>query len=413
MPIILLAVLMWTVGLLVRVGDRSWVTPAALFALIWAFYTPTVLFFVPSAQPFIRGAVWITLSVAVVALGAVIAAMLLPPPRGFSPRRPGVRALPVLRKMIWLSVIAGLVESVILFLERGVTTVRLATLMAVSAANRGDNYAGEAETGLLERLTIIVLYLGALYGGTLFRLSGEKRDRILGVAGLIALVLINTLHGSRFGSIYGGGFWLSAYLATHVALSDPVEGVKSQFLFRFGITGVAIVLGFSIITMGIRYQMWSGADNTVGWWYIFSDPFGFVAAFCRWFNDYHYAAPELGARMFRRIPGLWGRDYPLYLPIDVGFNSSNVFTVFRELIDDFTPFGALEFLLFYGFAARIAFWAAMRNNRVAVPFLAICYGFALTSVASSAFAYTTILAAMLIFVVGARFLPALTVPAEY
>lgn len=404
---------MWTTGLVVRVGDRSWVTPAALFALIWAFYTPTLLFFVPSAEPFIHGAVWITAAVGVVALGAVIASVLLPRIRQQQARIPGVRAIPVLRKLVWLSVLAGLTETVILFLQRGATTFSLLNLMAVSAANRADNYAGEAETGIVERFAIILLYLGALYGGTLFRLSGEKRDKILGLAGLLVLVLINTLHGSRFGSIYGGGFWLSAYLATHVALSDPVEGVKSKFLFRFAITGIGVVLGFSLVTMGIRYQMWSGGEPTVGWWYIFSDPFGFVAAFCLWFNDYHAAAPELGARMFRRIAGLWGVDYPLYLPVDVGFNSSNVFTVFRELIDDFTPFGALEFLLFYGFAARIAFWAAMRNNRMAVPFLAICYGFALTSVASSAFAYTTIVAAMLIFIFGAPFLPALTVSSEH
>src|SRR4051812_38064515 len=112
--------------------------------------------------------------------------------------------------------------------------------MLVSSANRGDAYAAELDTPVLERLAFVALYLGALYGGLLFRLSDRRRDKILAFSTLLVLILINTLHGSRFGSIYGGAFWLSACLAAHVALADPKKGVGSRFLFMFGAGGVII-----------------------------------------------------------------------------------------------------------------------------------------------------------------------------
>jgi len=159
----------------------------------------------------------------------------------------------------------------------------------------------------------------------------------------------------------------------------------------------------------VRYEVF--ADNAaarVGWAYMLSDPFGFVAAFGLWFNDsgMHASAPMYGARIFRRIAGLWGQNYPLYGAIDVGFNTSNVFTIFRELIDDFTLWGSLEMLLFYGFAARFVFWrTTLRTSRLGLPLLAIAYIFAFTGVASSAFAYTTITAALILFVTSFAFLP--------
>jgi oligosaccharide repeat unit polymerase len=324
----------------------------------------------------------------------------------------------VLSKAIWVPIAVGLIDAAWLFLQRGLSgaaALSFQALMAVSAANRGEQYAGEADTPVGERIAFTILYLGAAYGGVLFRLSDRRRIKALAIASLGALILINTLHGSRFGSIYGGAFWLSAYLAVHVALSDPVRGVSSAFLFRFAMAGVSIVFVFSLVTMAVRYSIFSTGGSEVGWAYMLTDPFGFIAAFGLWFGESgtHPVGPLLGARTFRRIAGLWGANYPLYDAIDFGFNSSNVYTIFRELIEDFTLFGSLEVLLFYGFLARMAFWAAARrHSSSAITCLAVCYIFAFTSVASSAFAYTTIAAAALLFILTARLLPPLTIDAS-
>lgn len=409
------ALTMLLAGFVMRARDGSWVTPAALFALMWAAYSPTFLFFVDDASPYIAGNMWILLSVVVVCLGASLATGLLPHPEQLT-KVPSPRAITAIKKLVLISFTAGLLDTIWLFIQRGFsifTMFSLDALTMVSVLNRGEQYAGEADTPIPERIAIALLYLGAMYGGMLFRLADQRRDKWVGMSALMMLILINTLHGSRFGSIYGGGFWLAAYLSTHVALSDPAKGVSSKFLFRFAASGVLIVLGFSLVTMGIRYSMWTDpGEAKISWWYIFSDPFGYGAAFGAWFGEplLRSTEPQLGARIFRRIAGIWGKEYPLYLPVDVGFNTSNVFTIFRELIDDFTLAGSLIFLLFYGFLAKIAFWAAgLKNSRTAIPWLAIVYGFAFTGVASSAFGYTTITGAAVLFIVGANFLPPITV----
>jgi oligosaccharide repeat unit polymerase len=358
--------------------------------------------------------VWILASVAVAWIGSAIAGVLFPPVR-VRKVAPSPRAVAILKQLVRWPIAIGLADAVWLFAQRGFSLRDLfsfTAIMLVSSANRGEAYAGESGTPILERFAFTAMYLGALYGGVLFRLSKERRDKLLAFSTLLVLILINTLHGSRFGSIYGGAFWLSAYLAAHVALSDPKKGVGSGFLLRFAMAGVVIVFVFSVVTMMVRYTIFSGENaNPVAWSYMLVDPFGFVAAFGAWFGQsgMHPDGPLFGARVFRRIALMWGKEYPLYDAVDVGFTTSNVFTVFRELIEDFTLWGSLELLLFYGFLGRVAFWATMReHSRTAIPLLAVVYILAFTSVATSAFAYTTIAAAALLFVVTFIVLPPIT-----
>ena len=300
-----IAVSIWLIALLSRVQDRSWVSPASLFALIWAAYMPTLLFFVPDAGLYIPGMLWILASVAATWAGSLVAGALMP---SLPSRRvvANPRAVDMLRQLVRWPIVAGLADALWLFAQRGFSfsnVFSFSALMLVSAANRGEQYAGEADTPVLERFAFTALYLGALYGGLLFRLSDRQRDKILGFSALLVIILINTLHGSRFGSIYGGAFWLSAYLAGHVALADPKEGVGSGFLVKFGTFAVVIVFVFSMVTMTIRYTVLSDAnDIPVAWSYMLTDPFGFIAAFGVWFREsgMHADGPLWGARVFPR-----------------------------------------------------------------------------------------------------------------
>lgn len=413
-----IAFAIWIVALLARIQDRSWVSPASLFALVWAAYIPTLLLFIPDAQPYLAGMLWILASMTAVWIGSAVAAALIPP-AGTRAVVPSPRFVNVLRKLTRWPIVIGLADAGWLFAQRGFSLRDLfsfSALMLVSAANRGEQYAGEADTPVLERLAFTAMYLGAMYGGTLFRLSDRRRDKVLAMGTLLVVILINTLHGSRFGSLYGGAFWLSAYLAAHVALADPERGVGAGFLLRFAMAGVMIVFAFSTLTMVVRYTVFAGdTTHPVAWSYMLADPFGFVGAFGIWFGQsgFHADGPLWGARVFRRIAGLWGKNYPLYGVVDLGFSTSNVYTVFRELIEDFTLYGSIALLALFGFAGRLAFGAAMRNDsRTSIAWLAIVYMFAFTSVASSAFGYTTLTLATLLFVATFVVLPQLATAAS-
>jgi oligosaccharide repeat unit polymerase len=416
LTLLLVAVGIVLVGSFARVQDRSWVSPAGLFALIWAAYIPTLLFFVQNVDPFVKGMVWILVSTAAVWAGSAMAGSLCPPPVARTVE-PSAAAVGFLRSIVRWPILIGLADVVWLFAQRGFSVSQVfsvSALMMVSAANRSEAYAGEADTPVLQRFAFMALFLGVLYGGMLFRLSTRRTDKLLGFLTLFLIIIINTLHGSRFGSIYGGAFWLSAYLATHVALSDPAKGVGSRFLLRFGVAAVVIVFAFSFMTMAVRYTLFSGESTgaLVTLRYMLADPFGFVAAFGIWFGESGTRAdgPLFGARVFRRLIGLWGVAPPDQYPaIDVGFSTSNIYTIFRELIEDFTLYGSLVALAIYGFLGRVAFWATTaRRGAGALPWLTLAYVFAFTSVATSGFAYTTITGAAILFAATFRFIPPVT-----
>jgi hypothetical protein len=60
----------------------------------------------------------------------------------------------------------------------------------------------------------------------------------------------------------------------------------------------------------------------------------------------------------------------------------------------------------------MGFSLTMRDDsRTALPWLALAYAFAFTSVASSAFAYTTVLVGALLFVATFMVLPRVAIPA--
>jgi oligosaccharide repeat unit polymerase len=410
------AIAAWLIALGARDADRSWITPASLFGMIWAAYIPTILLFAEDPAPFVAGMVWIALACV---LPVLIGSGLVGNHAGLpGPRTPvaSPTALRVLRRVTLACVLVGAADVAYLFHLRGYSAsgvLSFAILSQVIDMNRTESYAGELDTTVLQRLAFITLYVGALYGGVLFRTSSLRADKVRGLLALSFVVFVNALHGSRFGSIYGGGFWLSSFLSAHVLMTNPTEGTPAKFLVRFGLAGGVVVFLFAIGTMALRYAMFLDTEGgRVGWLYIISDPFGFHAAFSLWFSDMwpNPDGPLWGARTFRRLYGLIAGNTPeLYLPVDVGFNSSNVYTIFRELIEDFTLVGSVLLLAGVGFVGRRAFLQAARGHHSAIPTLAIVYAFLITSVASSAFGYTTIIAAAVIFAVTFRLVPPITV----
>jgi oligosaccharide repeat unit polymerase len=396
-----LALLPFAVGVLARLTERSWVSPAAFFAFVWGIVAlPAGLVF--SEVPGIRGAlVWIFLATVTVWFGTLAARSVAPWGAASRPDEETARAqFAWLRQIVVATALAGVGEVVFLFARQGFSlrgVLSYAVVAAVTSANRSDYLSGEIQQSLGERLAFLALYCGALFGGVLFRLSRSRFEKILGLMPLMLLVLVFGLYGSRMGALYGGSFWVGAYLAATVLVGTWRDILGWRFLFRVGLVAGLFGFAFSVATMVWRYSLGTGGLN---WQAMLGDGVAFVGAFGIWFKDHVGQASDFlwGGRLLRKVVGPLGLSYPIAPAIDVGFTSSNVFTVLRDLIEDFGTFGSLLFLFAYGFVGRLVFARVARGGVRSVGALTLVYAFALTSVAFSIFSYTVTTVAVVCFI---------------
>ena len=95
-----------------------------------------------------------------------------------------------------------------------------------------------------------------------------------------------------------------------------------------------------------------------------------------------------GFYSFERIGRMLGFDRPAFPAIDVGFTTSNVYTVFRTLIQDYGTFGSLIVVLAAGFVGSRAYRAVIAGRPAWLATLTLVYAFMFAGMAVSVFSYT-------------------------
>jgi oligosaccharide repeat unit polymerase len=281
--------------------------------------------------------------------------------------------------------------------------VSFAVVAQVSSLNRYTFLYGDLEQGVAERLLFIAVYAAPLFAGTLLAARRSIVDLSIAVIAFCLSVLIPALYGSRMGVLWGGSFALSAYLGTTLFLRRPGRLASSILLLRMIGIAALVLMGLSLATMLTRYAV---ADSDRPLYLLIADPFSFFAAFAMWFQEGGLRGSDLlgGYRNFESILELVGlragrasvllEDWPA---IDVGFTSSNVYTLFRFLIEDFGTGGALVWLGVFGVVSTRAFRATLAGTRLALPFLVLSYAVIFTSFSMSLTYYTTVVAAAIGF----------------
>lgn len=399
--LIALGLLPFGIGILSRVTERSWVAPSTFWAFIWgAVSLPAAVVF-PDTPGIDAALLWIFLACLMVWLGALAAHPFTAWGGEPRPQLSAIRTqLPGLRLAVLISIAAGVGELLLQFSRQGFSLrsiLSYAALAQISAANRSDYLGGEIQQGLAERIAFLCLYAGTLFGGSLFRLSRGRWERILCVLPLLLLLITFGLYGSRMGVLYGGSFWVGAYLATSILVGNWRDIIGWQFLVRVGLIAGGLGFGVSVGTMVWRYSLYY---DTLNWQKMLGDGVSFVAAFGIWFKDHQVQVSDFlwGGRLLRKLVAPLGIDIPIALEINVGFTSSNIFTILRDLIEDFGTVGALLFLFLYGMAGRTIFSRLTRGQVRSLGALTLVYAFALTGIAFSIFSYTVTGAAILGFI---------------
>lgn len=396
----LIVLLIASAGLVAKKVERAWTAPAGFFAWLWAGYVLASLVFLPDPNSLIFGTLWIALGAWAVCLGSLTASELR-----LDSRLPsgsltaGSPQLPQLRHAVLALVLVGFVETAYIFAKRNMSITSMFSFSAVaevSAINRIEYVYGELRPDVVEWILYVLTYTSALFGGVWFYLAPTRIGKAVGALPLFFVSFFSTLYGSRMGVLFGGSFWISSYVATQVLSTSGTRQPKALFPLKIGILAVSIILGLSVVAQVIRYTYLTESQDVNKY---VTNSFGFVAAFCQWFETEYTDQADLlwGYRTFWKAYEFIGIPGDPEGDIDLGFTTSNIYTFQRGIIEDFGLLGSLAWLFGLGFLGHWSYRRVAQGSVGFLPVLITVYAYMLVGTSFSLFAYNATTLALLLF----------------
>jgi oligosaccharide repeat unit polymerase len=367
-----------------RALSGTWLQPGAMFALWWCF--AGILPLLLSPDPVTVAAItWVIASVVVVSIASVIGN------GGFRTKlredRPEASAteLRVLSAILTVSVILGIGSSFFFALGSGVAFADLLDierLVVVSnqlyVARYAEPDAVAAAPPRLSQALLPFVYLAPAIGGYVLVLRKSWLWRLISIASLLPAIVVTVLQTTKAAVLFSGTLWISSYLTARLR-----KGNLRVFSRGHILVGVFLGLTVTVFFFAVGLARLASTDTAmldIVRVKLVTAAFGHMSVFSQWFTEYLSGpySPTLGEFTFagprellgiqQRVPGVFGTVVDL-----IAGETSNIFTGFRPLIQDFTIPGALVMLSVLGFVAGYSFRMVAAGNWGASPVLAASY----------------------------------------
>ncbi len=328
---------------------------------------------------------WILASAIAVSIGAVIGN------GGFRTRvrayhfEPTKIELQIVVVVVLASIILGLLSSVSFALGSGVSLrdmLDIQKLVVISNQLYVARYAQPDAVVVppprLSQALLPFVYLAPAVGGALFVIHRRWRWKVISLASLMPAIAVTILQTTKAAVLFSTTLWLCAYLASrlrlgrtslftkaHLAVGAVLASIVTVFFFAIGLARLAST--DTALLEVVRVKLVTAA-------------FGHMTVFSQWLGEYWNApfSPTVGEVTLAgpremlgiqtRIPGVYESVVDL-----VAGETSNIFTGFRPLIQDFTMPGALAILVLLGFIGGLAYRMVTAGQWAAVPILVAAY----------------------------------------
>ena len=390
--IILLLILSWKYILRLE--------PAGVFALIWVASVPMILLLQEYIVLNLEGVLFIVLGVLTFLLGTIFCDYYYHPEKDKSTVLTFKKgwALP----LVCVLLVCAMVNPLYSIILHGFSLQALLDMREVLEMNKGiseDRYAGAEYSNVLNQFFLIFCYAAPLFGGFCYRLVG-KLTKTICVLTLIPGMFIALTQSMKMGMITGFILWFTGYL-----ICSYSYGLSLRIKFRsllFSILGLAGFFGILFISMVFRTGEVSEKTILDIGQKFFTYALGQFHCFDMWYTTHEPMPYALGTKTFMGISNVLGleeRTQGVYTEFhQIGQNGyygiSNIFTIFRSLIEDFGEAGALLFMFLLGVLTCMALKNLLSCRMIF--FSQVCvsaaYAYLMWSFATSFFAYTSYLA---------------------
>ena len=370
---VLLVLMLGATTAFFRLWRGTWLAPSAFLGLIWAPYLALGLLTI-ERHVSTYGFAILLLLVTAIQTGAFLM-------EGFGPvTRSGLTIHDSLVRRPAL-VFTVLAFSAIIYLVWVSAALFDLDFSLMSVLHMGGFWTLQRYSGVPEplpyRIMIIWLHPAALLGGMAFPLKG-RRNQVVALLSLLPALLCSILTGARAVFLVGFACWLGGYLAS-MQLQGRRQLFRWKVLVSVALTVVILLLLF-VATDAVRItsnpeEFVLQSDNA----HIQDYMFGSAAAFDYWADHMNAGPYRFGALTFSGLYGMLGISprvlgmYQEEISVIPGYYT-NVFTVFRGFIEDFSLPGAVVLCLMIGIISGYAFSVAGRRSLV---LLSGFYAFAL------------------------------------
>lgn len=261
-----------------------------------------------------------------------------------------------------------------------------------------DRYSGGGEgRGIVTRLIGLNAIVCPLFGGYVYNMLNEKK--YFAFLPFFPMILSGLSHGAKMGMITGTFMWLIGFILYVQSYRLTIK-IRFIYILRIVLMIVAFFC-FLLLSMMMRIGTVDAETFTVVTGKFNSYFFGHLPAFDWWFNEHALddRALTFGGKLFYGITnslGLMERQSGIFtelVKISKGGDYTNVFTIFRFLIEDFGVIFTPLFLIICGVIIRNIYTEYLKG--VNMPFytsiMFMVYFFISWSFVASVFAYGTYL----------------------
>jgi len=275
--------------------------------------------------------------------------------------------------------------------------------------------AGQISKNIVSQIGVILTYPAAILGGVVYAARRNRWDGLLAscVAFLpsVLLVVVEGNKGTLF--LVAALFWAGILVNSISHGSGYVFGKNTLIKIA---AGTVIFFPIVITAFWIRVMYWvRDFDEAMVkiTWYLFSYTSGHLYAFSDWFSaligrgSAQAYSDDFGAHgfytfmgLFRALgdervvpPGIYS-EYFIYKDV----MQSNIYTIFRGLIQDFGLYGALFFWVVVGIVVHGFFRTLLlgRSQAVSISVFAHFVGFVYSSFIVSFFVWNSIYASIIV-----------------
>lgn len=272
---------------------------------------------------------------------------------------------------------------------------------AVNRYSGNDNEGGIV--GIIISVLNAMVYSAPLCGGFAYPYAVTRTHKKIAIFSLIPVFLVTMTNNTKAGMIGGLLLFIDSYLIGYYCRYKkwPSIHIKSILLLFFSFS---IFLSIMIFSMMLRMGDSSFSTISIVLQKIIVYAFGNIQSFDIWLSQDYYWMQDysFGAMTFLGISNVLGlvqRVQGVYTSL-LG-TSSNVYTVFRGIVEDFGIIGGIIFISLQGFFLRIAINSihSSYNPFISVPIAMSILFFFLYGMIISPWTYLSFIVAFFIVLV--------------
>lgn len=376
-----LALVAWAAALRKLTG--TWLQPSAFFALWWCLAGILPLLLAPKEPVGPNAILWLIVASMAITAGTVAGNW------GFRTRLVARHAPSTDRETLLfgftmaVAVLLGLGSNIAFVAGSSVALSEVLDLEKLVVVSNQLYIQRYAETGPpapppFSQALLPFVYLAPAVGGIFFELTRRKTMKLFALVSFLPAIAVTVLQTTKAAVLFAMVLWFSTYFATRLRFGKLAVFTKAHIIVAVLITGVVTAFFF-----GVGLARMASTDTSllnVVFVKLLTSAFGHMTVFSQWLAEYWREpfSPSLGKVTFagplemlgysQRIPGLFETVIDL-----IAGESSNIYTGFRPLIQDFTIPGALVVLALLGFVGGTGFRLVAEGRWSAVPLLIVAY----------------------------------------